>query len=100
MSTITFTSLHCIRQQDVIGSDEPHIFLDSVDRWNGVVKKDGSAPVNMTRPFDGSMQVVLKEKNPSGWKTLGTVNIDSNSAEPAVFKTSGAHYELGFRIND
>jgi hypothetical protein len=100
MSTIKFTSLHCVRQQDVTGSDEPHIFLDSVDSWSGVLKKGDSASVNLTRPFDGSMQVVLKEKNPSSWKTLGTVNIDRGDVEPAVFKTSGAHYELGFTINN
>ncbi|MGH3614160.1 MAG: hypothetical protein ACRDRK_16515 [Pseudonocardia sp.] len=34
MSTIKFTSLHCIRQQDVTGSDEAHIFIDGVDSWN------------------------------------------------------------------
>jgi hypothetical protein len=59
-----------------------------------------STPVNLTRPFDGSMQVVVKEKSPSSWKTLGTVNIDRGDVSPAVFKTSGAHYELWFTIND
>ncbi|MGH3569983.1 MAG: hypothetical protein ACRDRH_29025 [Pseudonocardia sp.] len=48
----------------------------------------------MSRSFDGSMQVVVKEKNPSSWKTLGTVNIDTGDVAPAVFKASGAHYEL------
>lgn len=99
MSTIKFTSLHCVRQQDVTGSDEAHIFLDGVDSWNGALKKGDSEPVNLARPFDGSMQVVVKEKNPSSWKTLGTVTIDSGDVSPAVFKTSGAHYELWFAIN-
>jgi hypothetical protein len=99
MSTIKFTSLHCVRQQDVTGSDEPHIFLDGVDTWSGVLKKGDSATVNLTKSYDGSMQVVVKEKNPGSWKTLGTVNIDRGDVSPAVFKTSGAHYELWYTIS-
>ena len=100
MSTITFTSLHCVRQQDVIGSDEPHIFLDGVHSWNEVMSKEDFAPVNLTRPLDDSMQVVVQEENPNGWKILGTRNINSGSVSPAVFKTSGAHYELFFTIDN
>ena len=64
MATIKFTSLHCIRQQDVTGSDEPHLFIDGVDTWNGVVKKGGNAPLNISRSFDGSMNVMLTGEEP------------------------------------
>lgn len=98
-ATIKFTSLHCIRQQDVTGSDEPHLFIDGVDTWNGVVKKGDSASLSISRSFDGSMNVILKEKNPSSWKTIGTVTIETGEPAPAVFKTSGAHYELWYTVS-
>jgi hypothetical protein len=98
MSTIKFTSLSCIRQQDVVGKDEPHLYLDGVDSWNGVLGKGDSAQLGLSKPFDGSMTVTLKEKNPSSWKTIGTVTINTNKVSPAVFKTSGAHYELWFNV--
>lgn len=99
MATITLTTLLCLRKQELTGSDETHIYLDGVDSWNGVFKKDETDNVNMTRSFDGSMTVEVKEKGP-GMKSLGTVTIQTGSHSPAVFKTSGAHYELRYRIND
>jgi hypothetical protein len=99
VSTITFTSLQCLRKQELSGFDETHIFLDGVDSWNGAFKKDDTDTVNMTRSFDGSMKVEVKEKGP-GWKSLGTVTLQTGSHSPAVFKTSGAHYELRYRIQD
>lgn len=99
MSTITFTQLHCLRKQDVIGKDEPRLFVDGVDVWNGVISKEERKPVNRTRQFDGAVTVVLKEDNPPNKsKTLGTVTIRKGDVGPAVFKTSGAHYELYYSI--
>lgn len=99
-ATITFTSLHCIRKQDVIKNDEPYLYVDGVEVWNGVMGKgDTKSLNNLRRSFDGSMTVTLKEKNPNSWKTLGTVVIETGEKPPAVFKTSGAHYELFFTIS-
>ena len=98
MSTITFTTLECIRKQDVTGKDEPHLIVDGVDLWDGVLDKGDTEPVGRSKNFDGSMTVTLKEKNPNSWKTIGTVTITTGRVAPAVFKTSGAHYQLWYTI--
>lgn len=98
-ATIKFNSLECVRQQDVTGSDEPHLYLDGVDTWDGVMKKGDTRSLNFSRSFDGAMTVTLKEKNPSSWKTIGTVVIETGEPSPAVFKTSGAHYELHYTVS-
>ena len=95
---ITFTSMHCERPQDVVGADEIYLYLDGVQSWSGSMKKGDSETVGISKSFDGTMKVEVKEKNPSSWKSLGTVTIVNGYNSPAEFKTSGAHYELYFNI--
>lgn len=95
---INFTSMHCVRQQDVVGSDEVHLYLDGVENWNHTMKKGDSETLSISKSFDGSMQVEVKERNPSSWKSLGTVTIVNGYSSPAEFKTTGAHYKLYFNI--
>ena len=103
MARVKFNSLKCIRKQDVTGSDEPHIWVNGVDKWNFVMKK-GETEVLATKQYEADfkdevVKVELKEWNPGGQKSLGTVTIsDGQETSPAVFKTSGAHYELEYDI--
>jgi hypothetical protein len=95
---ITFTSMHCERQQDVFGTDEIYLYLDGVENWNHAMKKGDSETFSIQKSFDGTMKVEVKEKNPNSWKSLGTVTIVNGYSSPAEFKTPGAHYKLYFNI--
>jgi hypothetical protein len=102
MATLQLTSLHCQRKQDVTGADEPRIVVDGKVAWRGVMNKgdtENLVPTNV--PFDDVAEVKLQEMNGDKAKQIGaTIEISATqpSAQPAVFKTSGAHYELYYSI--
>lgn len=100
MSELNFTSLRCLRQQDVSGVDEPRLVVDGRTVWNGAIDRGRShewrPPLSVT--FDGSVVVQVDEMNGDNPKRIGEpVTITAKSSSPAVFKTSGAHYELHYR---
>lgn len=100
MTTVHFTTLYCQRKQDVVGKDEPEIWIDGRKEWKGVIAKKESLPLGgLHADFSDSVKVELKERNPNSVKSLGVVKINGGSASPATFKTPGAHYELSFAIS-
>ncbi len=101
MATISFVSLKCVRMQDVSGSDEPEIWLDGEKRWDGVMRKgETKVLIPLFQDFDDSIKVELKERNPNSFKLLGTKMVQAGhpDPQPVDFKTSGAHYELSYKL--
>jgi hypothetical protein len=101
MATINFISVKCVRMQDVTGSDELELWLDSKKRWDGVMKKGETAVlIPPSEEFEDSIKVELKERNPNSSKLLGTKTVEAGhpDPQPVDFKTSGAHYELTYSL--
>jgi hypothetical protein len=102
MAKLALTSLHCTRKQDVTGSDEPRILVNGVVAWSGVMKKGETENlVPTTVDFVDVAEVKLQEMNGTNFKQIGatlTIKAGSAAAQPAVFKTSGAHYELYYNV--
>jgi hypothetical protein len=103
MATLFLTSLHCERKQDMIGKDEARIVVNDEVAWGpGAMEKNETKNLVPTSvPFDDEADVKLQEMNGSKAKQIGathTITADRPSAQPAVFKTSGAHYELYYRV--
>jgi hypothetical protein len=103
MATLELTELHCVRKQDVTGSDEPRIKVNGAVVWNGAMKKGDTRNLRPTSVgFSGSATVKLEEMNGSNAKLIGTaatIRDTAGNAQPVVFKTSGAHYELYFEVS-
>jgi hypothetical protein len=109
VASLKLISLTCVRKMDVIGTDEPYIEVTADEGeadfvWNGVMTKgdtDNLQPLAI--PFDESVDVRLKEKNgKDNFRQIGsavTLRADRPAVSPAVFKTSGAHCELSFRVD-
>lgn len=102
MATLELTSLTCVRKQDVTGSDEPRILVNGDVVWNGSMQKDETenlVPTNI--PFADVADVKLQEMNGNNAKQIGgsvIIQDDPVSARKAIFKTSGAHYELWYKV--
>ncbi|HLT03049.1 MAG TPA: hypothetical protein VK001_12760, partial [Geminicoccaceae bacterium] len=102
MARINFTSLKCVRKQDVVGKDEAEIWIDDEKKWDGVFKKGETAVlIPLYAEFDKTVKVQVKERNPNNTKTLGTKTIYAGQPDPQPvhFKTSGAHYELTYSLS-
>jgi len=101
MATITVTKLHCIRQQDVTGLDEPVIDLGGQFAWEGKMDKGDWEYPDESRDFGPSILVELKEKNQHSSKTLGswTVNDVAASNKKVTASSSGYHYELFYDVD-
>lgn len=105
MPTIKFSELKCIRQHDVTGVDEPKLTADGSTVWSGTLKKGGSKTLgdDYDESFTGSIDLKLFENNSKGddpKQIGGTVVVDDDRVNngQAVFKTSGTHYELYYRV--
>lgn len=103
MATLELTSLHCKRKQDVTGKDEPRITVDGNEKWSGVMEKDETknlVPTNI--PFTGKVVVRLDEMNGDNPTPIGGALVVSSTGagpQPHDFKTSGAHYQLYYRVS-
>lgn len=101
MARINFTSLKCVKKQDVTGSDEPEVWVDGKKKWNGVMKKGATAVlIPLFEDFDETVKVEIRERNPNSFKSLGTKTVTAGQPDPQPvdFKTSGAHYELTYSV--
>jgi hypothetical protein len=101
MSKLSIFSLRCLRQQDVVGIDEPRLVVDGRSVWNGALDKgqaqDWNPPLSVRS--DGTSVVAVEEMNGDDPRRIGEpVTITAKSSSPAVFKTAGAHYELHYRL--
>jgi hypothetical protein len=103
MATLRLISVTCVRKRDITGKDEPRIKVDGDVVWNGVMTKgDTDNLVPLAIPFDDSVELKLEEMNGDEPKQIGsavTLRADRPAVSPAVFKTSGAHYELSFQVD-
>jgi hypothetical protein len=103
MATLELTELHCVRKQDIDGFDEPQIKVNGAVVWNGAMKKGDTRNLRPTSVgFSGTATVKLEEMNGSKAKEIGTpqsIRDSGGNAQPVVFKTSGAHYELYFEVS-
>jgi hypothetical protein len=101
MATITITKLHCVRQQDVSGDDEPVIYLGGQYVWEGKMDKGDWDYPNESRTFGPSILVQLKEKNgTNSFKLLGSWTISDVAAtnKKLTASSSGFHYELFYSV--
>lgn len=104
MATLELISLHCVRQQDVTGYDEPELFVNGNSEYGpGRVKKGQSINLRpRTVNFNGAATVKLMEVNPKRSKQIGgaaTINADQlNKTLTREFHTSGSHYELTYKV--
>ena len=105
MATLELNELVCNRKQDVVGTDEPEIWIDGAQVWSGRLGKGNSATFSppIRRNFGGQILVELKERDRSGGnakrKLLGQQTIStSSSASPAAFSASGYDYRLHYRV--
>jgi hypothetical protein len=103
MATLELISLHCVRQQDVTGYDEPELFVNGNSVYGpGRVKKGGTIPLRpRTAAFNGAATVRLTEVNPGKDKELGAISVNDDQLNKELtgeFHTSGSHYELTYKV--
>ncbi len=105
VAVLKLISLQCIRKHDVTGDDEPIIRVDGNAVWNGVMGKGDTETLTGGRSnevsFDGTVMVRLYERSGLLEKFIGGgifVDDDPNNNGLAVFKNSGTHYELQYRV--
>lgn len=105
MSTLKLVSLQCLRRRDVTGDDEPILYVDGVQAWNGVMGKGETEVLTGNRtdphPFSGTIYVRLGEVSNGASTTIGyaqPVTDRPTNNGLAVFKNSGTHYELKYKV--
>lgn len=103
MATLELISLHCVRQQDVTGHDEPQLFVDGNSEYGpGRVSKGQTISLRpRTVAFDDAARVKLVEVNGKRSKELGTITITDDQRNKTLtgeFHTSGSHYELSYKV--
>ena len=105
MATLIMKSIECIRANDVVGADEPYLTVDGQPVWSGSMKKGETEVLSGGRAdetdFTGSVLVRLLETNNSSSKQIDVphrVDDDPTNNGKAVFKTSGTHYEVEYRV--
>lgn len=105
MTTLKLQSLECIRQHDVGGSDEVHILVDGKVVWDGAMKKTETEVLSGGRSdevdFASTVDVVLHEVSNGNHKQIGSTHVVDNGLTnngKTVFKTSGTHYELEYKV--
>ncbi len=105
MATLIMKSIECIKPNDIIGSDEPYLTVDGQPVWSGAMKKGETEVLSGGRSdeveFTGSVLVRLLETNDHSSKQIDVpirVDEDPTNHGKAVFKTSGTHYEVEYRV--
>lgn len=96
MAKITLKKVHCKRKVDVVGKDEPVVFIASQQVWEGKMSKGGAQWPGVSRTFSDGVIVELKEKTGDDYKPLGSWTITESDA-PETTRTatsSGYHYEV------
>jgi hypothetical protein len=102
MATLTIDTVKCIRKQDVMGKDEPILYIAGQPVWNEKMGKGDSRSPKVSRAFSNSVIVELKEQDNNQEKSLGKWTIEdtptiANNA-PLTATSSGYHYEVHFDV--
>ena len=104
MATIKITTVKCIRKQDILGQDEPRIYLGGLQVWEGKMKKgDSDHLTGVQRSFSDDILVELREQNNNkSEKELGKWTVSDTPTPagnpPLTASTSGYHYEVYFDV--
>lgn len=106
MSTLKLVSLQCIRRHDAMGDDEPIVYVENQRMWSGVMGK-GETETLAGRtdpyPFSATVHVYLRELSDGTTRAIGygqPITDRRTDHGLAVFKTSGTHYELEYKVLD
>jgi hypothetical protein len=105
MSKITFTSLTCVKRNDVLDVDEPVIRIDHIEKWSGAIHKKETLKFEppLIEEFNGRESVLLEMLERDGvadYQLIGTKRVTAGhpDPQPVVFKTGGTHYELRYTV--
>lgn len=104
MATLKLISLECIRRHDLTGVDEPAIEFDGWRVWSGVISKGETQSLRghvAPRTFDNSVLVSLNEVSNGVTHQIAYaeyVRDHPTNNGLLVFKTSGTHYELKYKV--
>src|SRR5262245_8771155 len=103
MTTMHVTQLECVRKQDVVGDDEIVIILDGQEMGVWPMSRGQVRPFNphLSKPFNGSITVELKERNGlNKYTPLGSTQVSAANPgpQPIEYKTSGAHYHVWYHL--
>jgi hypothetical protein len=103
MARLHITGLKCIRQQDVVGVDEPVIWIAGQFVWGGKMDKHDFVPLNLNHDFSQSVLLQLKEANGAAehdGKLLGYWTLQATPAQDKLTATSsGYHYEVWYHVH-
>jgi hypothetical protein len=100
MAKITLTKLRCEQKHDILGEDEPVLDIAGREVWAGKMGKGETQFPNVSRTFEHSVVVELKERNKKKDKSLGSWMIrDDAQGETMLTATSaGYHYQLWYEV--
>jgi len=103
MPKLELVTMYCERQQDLTGQDEVRIRVNNAVVWSGAIDKEESKNLGpKVVPFNGAADVEVDEMNGDHAKQIGpavTIRGAKAPSRQATFKTSGAHYELTYRVS-
>jgi hypothetical protein len=107
MAQLHITELKCIRKQDVVGKDEPVIWIAGQYAWDGKIEKGElvDADLNLRKEFTDSVLVELKEANGAGQrdgKLLRAWTIQATPAgprDPLRATAAGYDYQVFYHVD-
>ena len=103
MSKLDLITMRCERQQDLTGVDELAIRVNNAVVWNGSIDKNESKNLGpRSVNFNNTAEVEVDEMNGNKAKQIGgsvVIPGHKSTQQQATFKSSGAHYELTYRVS-
>jgi hypothetical protein len=103
MASIKITTVKCIRKQDIAGSDEIELYIAGQRVWEGKFEKGEPLQPNVSRNFNGTVAVELKERDSNSVKSLGNWTVNQVPTQPGnsplTATAAGYHYEVWFDVN-
>ncbi|MFB9323625.1 hypothetical protein [Cryptosporangium minutisporangium] len=103
MPKLELVTVYCERQQDITGEDELRIRVNNAVVWSGAIDKAESKNLGPKYVnFNQTADVEVDEMNGNKAKQIGdavTIRSAKTATQQATFKTSGAHYELTYRVS-
>jgi hypothetical protein len=83
LAHLKLKALRCERKQGITGKDEPRIRVNGSPVWNGVVEKNGSAPINVSVRFENEASVTAEEMDGAHSKQIGDAFIVREHGNPS-----------------
>src|SRR5262245_13634755 len=103
MASIKITTVKCIRKQDILGQDEPRLYIAGLQVWDAKMAKGDVLHPNVSRTFRDEVAVELREQdNNKSEKSLGKWTVNNTPTAvgnpPLTVASSGYHYEVYFDV--